>query len=200
MLSHSFVSRPRSHLLALRLQAERIPLLHSRFSPLARPQPPQLSPPAALDFFPYFLLSFTLIDWVKCALASRSHREWADFRFVIVWEKGGEIMIREKKKSSNRRASESPSRHDCPLCKSFGDFRKTIRRGSIDAVTEEETSRPVSARVHALRGVIHLPEDFDEREFKAKRLASRFGARALRVSHRADAERAQGERMCACMP
>ena len=44
-------------------------------------------------------------------------------------------MIREKKKSSNRRASESPSRHDCPLCKSFADFRKAIRCGSIDAAT-----------------------------------------------------------------
>ena len=108
-------------------------------------------------------------------------------------------MIKEKKKSIAKRTTRPSHRHDCPLCKSFGDFRKAIRRGSIDAVTEEETSRPVSARVHALRGVIHLPEDFDEREFKAKRLASRFGARALRVSHRADAERAQGERMCACM-
>ena len=30
-------------------------------------------------------------------------------------------MIREKKKSSNRRVSESSSRHGCPLCKSFGE-------------------------------------------------------------------------------
>ena len=44
-------------------------------------------------------------------------------------------MIREKKKSSNRRVAESSSRHDCPLCKSFGDFRKAIRSGSIDAAT-----------------------------------------------------------------
>ena len=29
---------------------------------------------------------------------------------------------------------------------------------------------PVSARVHALRGVVRLPEDFDEREFKSERL------------------------------
>lgn len=44
-------------------------------------------------------------------------------------------MIREKKKLSNRRVAESSSRHDCPLCKSFGDFRKAIRSGSIDAAT-----------------------------------------------------------------
>ena len=44
-------------------------------------------------------------------------------------------MIREKKKSSSRRVVDSSSRHDCPLCKSFGDFRKAIRCGSIDAAT-----------------------------------------------------------------
>lgn len=63
--------------------------------------------------------------------------------------------------------------------------------------------RQVSARVLALRGVVRLPGGFDEKEFKSERLASRFGARALRVGHRADAlwvshrvgtERAQGEK------
>ena len=31
----------------------------------------------------------------------------------------------------------------------------------------------------ALRGVIRLPEDFDERKFKSERLASRFGVLSL---------------------
>ena len=31
----------------------------------------------------------------------------------------------------------------------------------------------------ALRGVIRLPEDFDEREYKSKRLANRFGVWGL---------------------
>ena len=38
---------------------------------------------------------------------------------------------------------------------------------------EDERTASVSARVHALRGVIRLPEDFDEREFKLERLAKR---------------------------
>ena len=40
---------------------------------------------------------------------------------------------------------------------------------------ESEWRAPVSDRVHALRGVVRLPEGFDEREFKSQRLASRFG-------------------------
>jgi len=35
-------------------------------------------------------------------------------------------------------------------------------------IFESEKARPVSSRVHALRGVVRLPADFDEREFKAK--------------------------------
>ena len=31
-----------------------------------------------------------------------------------------------------------------------------------------------SERVHALRGVVRLPEDFDERDFKFKRLSNRL--------------------------
>ena len=44
-------------------------------------------------------------------------------------------MTKEKKKSSNRRIVEPSNRDYCPLCKSFGDFRKAIRKGSIDAAT-----------------------------------------------------------------
>jgi len=40
---------------------------------------------------------------------------------------------------------------------------------------EEESEQPVSARVHALRGIVELPVDFDEKAFKAQRLADRFG-------------------------
>ena len=35
----------------------------------------------------------------------------------------------------------------------------------------EQRRLKVSPRVHALRGVVHLPEDFDEREFKRERLS-----------------------------
>jgi len=42
-------------------------------------------------------------------------------------------------------------------------------------ILEEEPDQPVSARVHALRGIIKLPADFDEKEFKAKRLSERLG-------------------------
>ena len=44
-------------------------------------------------------------------------------------------MMKEKKKSIVKRTPRSSHRDDCPLCKSFGDFRKAIRRGSIDAAT-----------------------------------------------------------------
>ena len=66
-----------------------------------------------------------------------------------------------------RRAQFSPEK--------LGDLFVTFLMEQTPEVLEEETPRPVSARVHALRGVIRLPEDFDEREFKAKRLSSRFG-------------------------
>lgn len=41
-------------------------------------------------------------------------------------------------------------------------------------IFEVEPQRSVSARVHALRGVVRLPEDFDERKFKSERLANRL--------------------------
>ena len=41
-------------------------------------------------------------------------------------------------------------------------------------ILKVERIRPVSARVHALRGVVRLPEDFDERKFKSERLTSRL--------------------------
>jgi len=41
-------------------------------------------------------------------------------------------------------------------------------------IFESEETPPVSARVHALRGIIRLPEDFDEREFKSERLTNRL--------------------------
>ena len=75
-----------------------------------------------------------------------------------------------------RRAQFSPEK--------LGDLFVTFLMEQTPEILEEETPRPISARVHALRGVIHLPEDFDEREFKSERLTSRFRARALRVSHR----------------
>ena len=43
-------------------------------------------------------------------------------------------------------------------------------------IFECKVERPISPRVHALRGIVRLPEDFDEREFKSERLASRFSA------------------------
>lgn len=66
-----------------------------------------------------------------------------------------------------RRAKFSPEK--------LGDLFVTFLMEQAPEIIEEEKPRTVSARVHALRGVIRLPEDFDEREFKAKRLASRFG-------------------------
>ena len=44
-------------------------------------------------------------------------------------------MIKGKKKLIVKRTPRSSHRDDCPLCKSFGDFREAIRRGSIDAAT-----------------------------------------------------------------
>ena len=66
-----------------------------------------------------------------------------------------------------RRAKFSPEK--------LGDLFVAFLMEQTPEVLEEENSRPISARVHALRGVIRLPEDFDERKFKSKRLASRFG-------------------------
>ena len=42
-------------------------------------------------------------------------------------------------------------------------------------IFESKAEQPISASVHALRGVVRLPEDFDEREFKLKRLSNRNG-------------------------
>ena len=41
-------------------------------------------------------------------------------------------------------------------------------------IFESKAEQPISAGVHALRGVVRLPEDFDEREFKLKRLSNRL--------------------------
>ena len=66
-----------------------------------------------------------------------------------------------------RRAKFSPEK--------LGDLFVTFLMQQSPEIFEEEKSSLVSARVHALRGVIRLPEGFDEREFKSERLASRFG-------------------------
>ena len=66
-----------------------------------------------------------------------------------------------------RRAKFSPEK--------LGDLFVTFLMEQVPDVLEEEKSRPVSARVHALRGIIRLPENFNEREFKSERLANRFG-------------------------
>ena len=59
--------------------------------------------------------------------------------------------------------------------KQLGDlFIAFLMKQDVE-MKESERIAPVSARVHALRGVIRLPEDFDEREFKSERLASCFG-------------------------
>ena len=41
-------------------------------------------------------------------------------------------MIREKKKSSNRRSSESPSRHDCPLCREYRIPNEATRKAIVE--------------------------------------------------------------------
>ena len=66
-----------------------------------------------------------------------------------------------------RRAKFSPEK--------LGDLFVAFLMEQTPEVLEEGNSRPISPRVHALRGVVRLPEDFDEREFKSERLASRFG-------------------------
>ena len=43
-------------------------------------------------------------------------------------------------------------------------------------IFECKVERPISPRVHALRGIVRLPEDFDEREFKFQRLSNRLEA------------------------
>ena len=66
-----------------------------------------------------------------------------------------------------RRAKLSPEK--------LGDLFVTFLMERAPEVLEAEELSSISARVHALRGVIRLPEDFDEREFKSERLASRLG-------------------------
>ena len=66
-----------------------------------------------------------------------------------------------------RRAKFSPEK--------LGDLFVAFLMEQTPEVLEEGNSRPISARVHALRGVIRLPEDFNEREFKSERLSGRFG-------------------------
>jgi len=47
----------------------------------------------------------------------------------------------------------------------------------VEAVKQvKPTQSEISPRVQALRGVIKLPPNFDEREFKDSRLAGKFGA------------------------
>ena len=100
---------------------------------------------------------------------------WSIFLPAETVEKGGEILsytmtIEAPEKAAwfeKRRAMFSPEK--------LGDLFVTFLKEQTPEVLEEETPRPVSARVHALRGVIRLPEGIDEREFKLERLASRFG-------------------------
>ena len=47
----------------------------------------------------------------------------------------------------------------------LGDLFVTFLMEQTPDVLEEAASRTVSPRVHALRGVVRLPEDFDERSF-----------------------------------
>lgn len=42
-------------------------------------------------------------------------------------------------------------------------------------ILEGEVEQPVPSHIHALRGIVKLPVDFDEKTFKAQRLADRFG-------------------------
>lgn len=65
-----------------------------------------------------------------------------------------------------RRAKFSPEK--------LGDLFVTFLMEQTPDVLEEEKSRPVSARVRALRGIVRLPENFNEREFKSDRLADRL--------------------------
>ena len=55
------------------------------------------------------------------------------------------------------------------------NIKKLIQNLALSSLNRS-TPRTVAA---ALRGVIRLLEDFDEREFKAKRLSSRFGVLGL---------------------
>ena len=58
--------------------------------------------------------------------------------------------------------------------KQLGDlFIAFLMKQDVE-MQESERMEPISARVHALRGVIRLPEDFDERGFKSERLSSRL--------------------------
>ena len=58
--------------------------------------------------------------------------------------------------------------------KQLGDLFVTfLMKQDVEAL-ESEPAPPVSARVHALRGIIRLPENFDERAFKSERLSNRL--------------------------
>ena len=69
-----------------------------------------------------------------------SHRETHFFALSWHWRKNIKKFIQSRAGDAARRrvhvdATSSSRQGDCPLCKSFGDFRKAIRRGSIDAAT-----------------------------------------------------------------
>lgn len=69
-----------------------------------------------------------------------SHRETHFFALSWHWRKDIKKLIQSRAGDAARRrvhvdATSSSRQGDCPLCKSFGDFRKAIRRGSIDAAT-----------------------------------------------------------------
>lgn len=51
----------------------------------------------------------------------------------------------------------------------FADAHQNLAKSS----PVRGSGRLSAARVHALRGVIRLPKDFDERKFKAERLLNR---------------------------
>jgi len=49
---------------------------------------------------------------------------------------------------------------------------QSVEAASASAASSASSS--FSERVHALRGIVRLPEDFDERKFKSERLSSRL--------------------------
>lgn len=54
----------------------------------------------------------------------------------------------------------------------LGELFVTFLMAQGPEIFESDSVSSFSARVHALRGVVHLPDDFDEREFKRERLSN----------------------------
>ena len=99
---------------------------------------------------------------------------WIDFRRAV---RGGSIdakVARRLFRKNFMKLGEICRRENCSLEKARtinaaleGEISAALLKAGLP--TKGSAYDSVSPRVHALRGLVRLPEDFDEREFKFKR-------------------------------